>query len=724
VVSSAPTWRQLFIDVLRVLYDDYPSKIDSVVGQVFPSFVAPLIGTKEDAVVFRAPKEFVNGLFVEVNRSANDLISALIKLLDICDVDLENLVIKYERKQTKIIDSQKYSSVYPPKSSYERDATFPVRIPLSVSDSKEKEIIKESWKKTIEYLKKRYDVRLCYDYVSNPAHKRNDALYKANNGKKDVIWIYYIHSSRNHYISIETEPEYLTSIQGELKGFTKIQMRESHPRQKMIFHSYEEIQNSLSDICDSIDSFFKGSSAEVSNELKTGLCFILGKYYQYGLRIDSIRELMRFRQYADQLNILLPEDDDELKKAIESSGSKIDDKVYCMSEGLPEELQTIVDSIFSSGTQVIYYDCILQQNSEWSTSNRITSEEMLKEYLQKYITGCSFSKRFFTKGLRKTEIEAVSAEVLRIWGNHQTLRIDEIDSRLPYIPKQKIWHVIASSDLFVIASEQTYLLVDRFLISDNEKKTIRQYVDAICNEKGFASITDIPLGEIEEKNYELQRTTIFIAIYRLVLSDDYYLNGKILTKDKPDLNVISLLEQFISDKDECTLDELSEKVVELTGGQNRQNAFQALFNMMVRVDRNRFVANRFVDFDVKEIDDILSRFVTENFCSIRSITTFAMFPVCGQSWNHYLLESFCYKYSKKYSLHVINFNDKNAGIIANKDYDNSYLEMLAIELVRSNIELTPENVAHYLYETGYMARRKSAKYDEIVQLAKKLKKER
>ena len=59
-----------------------------------------------------------------------------------------------------------------------------------------------------------------------------------------------------------------------------------------------------------------------------------------------------------------------------------------------------------------------------------------------------------------------------------------------------------------------------------------------------------------------------------------------------------LLKQYIKDKDECTFDEVADKVVELTGGINRQYAFQALYDDMVRVDKNRFVANRLVNFSI------------------------------------------------------------------------------------------------------------------------------
>ena len=98
-----------------------------------------------------------------------------------------------------------------------------------------------------------------------------------------------------------------------------------------------------------------------------------------------------------------------------------------------------------------------------------------------------------------------------------------------------------------------------------------------------------------------------------------------------------------------------------------------------------------------------------------------MFPLCGQNWNHYLLESFCYKYSRRYSLHVIHFNDKNAGIIAEKNFNKKYNEMLVIALARTDVELSPEVIGQYLFNTGYMAKSKYAKLGEIAQRASELR---
>lgn len=459
-------------------------------------------------------------------------------------------------------------------------------------------------------------------------------------------------------------------------------------------------------------------------EANSEIVAVLKQHYEYGFKYDSIRELMRFRQFADEMGITLPEEDEALKASILSSGTVIDDKVYCKSDDMLQELQLIVDDILSSGAVVIYYESLFENKQEWMESHVITSPDMLKEYLQYNISGCSFSKKFMVKGSRCSEKDAVTDELKRIWGAHPVESVYRLSDRLPYIPIGNIWRVISGNDLFVLASEGEYLFIDRFRITKDEEEDILDFVDEICEENGFASLCDVPLGSIEEENYELTQTAIYNAIYKKVLSGKYHLNGKILTKEKSELDAVMLLKQYIKDKDECTFDEVADKVVELTGGINRQYAFQALYDDMVRVDKNRFVANRLVNFSIDEIDTVLAGFVTDNFCAIRDVTTFAMFSLCGQNWNHYLLESFCYKYSRRYSLHVIHFNDKNAGIIAEKNFNKKYNEMLVIALARTDVELSPEVIGQYLFNTGYMAKSKYAKLGEIAQRASELREKR
>ncbi len=451
---------------------------------------------------------------------------------------------------------------------------------------------------------------------------------------------------------------------------------------------------------------------------------ILKDHYQYGFKPDSYRELLRFRQFAEADRVVIPEDDDELKTAILSEGTIVDGKVFAKSDDLGQELSGIVNTIVDSGTIVIYYEALMERHNEWMLSHYITSEAMLKELLQKNLKGIAFSKKFMAVGAKKTEKQAVTDEIKRIWGENKTCSVDEIGERLPYIPIGNIWRVISGNVNFVWVVEGVYLLVDRFIISEDEKAEILEYVETTCNEKGFASLSDVPREGIEEQNYEISQTAILSAIYNKVLNGKYILNGKILTKDNTGLDAVTILKQHLEGREKCTFSELADKVVELTGGTNRQFAFQALYDCMVRIDSDNYVADRFVSFNVDEIDSVLSGIITEHFCAVRDVTTFALFPVCGYPWNSFLLESYCYKYSKKYSLRLLNFNDKNAGIIAEKNYGKSYVEMLAIALSGAKVELNEEEIGIYLFQTGYMAKSKFGRLGEIAERARELREEK
>lgn len=454
------------------------------------------------------------------------------------------------------------------------------------------------------------------------------------------------------------------------------------------------------------------------------LAELLKRHYAYGFKYDSVRERMRLRRFADAMGVVLPEGDETLRAAILSTGTVIDDKVYYRSKELTAVLRCMVGSIFSTGVRVIYYENLFERERDRMDAYGIVSTETLKGHLKKSIPGCFFAKRFMVEGCGKSEQEAVTDELKRVWGAHPTEDVRVLHERLPYIPLDNLRRVISGNELFALAAEGEYLFIDRFHMGEDEERSILAFVESACERDGYASWHDVPLGGIEEENYELSRLTIWNAIYKKVLSGKFYLNGKILTKEKTKLDVVALLKRYIEDRKECGIDALTQRVAELTGSRDRRYALRALYDDMVRVDQNRFVDDRSVEFPVEEIDAVLDSIVTDQFCALRDVTTFALFPLCGQNWNRYLLESYCYRYSRKYSLHVLHFNDKNAGIIARRDFKKNYHEMLALALVKAKVELQPEPAGAYLADAGYLATSKYAKLDEVIRLAGELRKER
>lgn len=461
-----------------------------------------------------------------------------------------------------------------------------------------------------------------------------------------------------------------------------------------------------------------------SDEILNNIRVLLDERFPYGFKMDSMRDLIRFRKFAEEEAIVnVPENDDELRLLILSAGTFINDKLYAENKDLSIDLQRIVQDIFNDGTVVVYYEALLEKHSEWMNKQHILSEEMLKELLQKHFPDCYHAKRFIINGKKQTEKECVSSELKRIWGDAVTRTVDSLSDDLPYIPTDNIWRAISGSLNFTRVSEGLYFFNDKLIMTEEECSAIIDYVDKAYEEDGFASLGDLPIESVEETNYEIPLSTIQSAIYGRLLSSKYNLNGRILTKENSELNSIVLLKQYLAKKEKCTFDELSEKNIELTGVPNRKNVFQALYESMVRIDGDQFVAPGYVEFPIEEIDRVLSGLITDHFCAIKEITSFALFPMCGQSWNHYLLESYCYLYSKRYSLFLINFNDKNAGIISEKDFGKSYIEMLAIAAAKTDLELTPEIIGAYLFQNGYACKSKFGQLDEVAAMAKSLRKD-
>ncbi|MGX8710384.1 MAG: hypothetical protein ACQGTM_09090 [bacterium] len=469
----------------------------------------------------------------------------------------------------------------------------------------------------------------------------------------------------------------------------------------------------------------RASQTEIACKFKKEVTSVLTNHYSFGYRIESSIELSRFRKFAAVDEIIFPDGDDELKSEILNAGFLVDGKVYVLEEKALLELSDEIKRLAADGATALFLESIMELSSSYMEENHVVSADVLKEMLSQcksMFLGKDFNiyiaKNFVSLQGKCTEREAVTRELTRVWGSGPVCTVDELDSKLPYVPIDYIKRCISGNRYFAWVSEGAYLLLDRFIISHEEETAILEYVSESCDSTGFASISDVPLGNIEEENYELTSYAITTAIYNKILWNDFHLNGKILTKEKSNLNVVALVEQYLADKDECTFKDANSKVTELTGGSYRYMAYEALYNSMVRVDKEQYVANRYVKFDVDAIDEVLASVITNRFIAIKEVTTFALFPLCGQPWNHYLLESFCYRYSKKYQLHLVGFNDKNAGIIAERGVTDDYGELLASAAARAPIELTPTAIGKYFFDVGYMAKSKFAWLDSITERAK------
>ena len=457
---------------------------------------------------------------------------------------------------------------------------------------------------------------------------------------------------------------------------------------------------------------------EIDETLKEQIISLLKAHYAYGFRYDSPREQNRLRIFAEEENISLPENDDEFQNALLACGNIIEGKLFAKDESMQEALAQLVQGIVDTGVSVIYFETLLEKHSEFMIDNHISGEEMLKDLLQKSLTGFAFGGKYMNLGEHSTEKELVGNEIRRIWGEEAIFHYSDMVVKLPYIPENILQRVLSLNPIFVWNAEGEYLLLDRFVISEEEKAEIAGFVSAECERDGFASLLEVPIKALEVENYQVSYVGMQTAIYKMVLKDGYSLNGKILTKrGAQSLDAVTIVKAALCGKDEVTFDEALDTVKDVIGDAQRHIAFRALYDEFVRVDKNRFVARQHLRFAVDEIDAVLKEMLPDGFGAIKSITTYAMFPMCGYMWNAYVLESYCYLFSKEYSLHVVNFNDKNAGIVAKKEMNKDYAELLAMALAKAGTVVDEAHAMDFLCDNGYLAKHSYGRIKEVLEKA-------
>lgn len=254
---------------------------------------------------------------------------------------------------------------------------------------------------------------------------------------------------------------------------------------------------------------------------------------------------------------------------------------------------------------------------------------------------------------------------------------------------------------------------------------ITDYVAKAYQVKGYASFSDLPLVDIKERNYELTLTAIHNAMFAIVLSDKYDKRGKIITRKGETLDALTIIKEHCGSIDKCSLQDLFDYERELTGETHRWIPLEAGYTVLVRTSEVTFVAERFVHFDIDEIDDALDHFILGDYLPLKGVTTFAAFPHCGQLWNLFLLESFCRRFSSRFRFEALAVNSRNAGTIVRKSCTLSYIEIMA-EAAAAEVKILLEKVAieDFLCTSGYIGRRSYSKINDLIIMAKDIRESR
>ncbi|KQC03543.1 MAG: hypothetical protein APR53_04950 [Methanoculleus sp. SDB] len=454
------------------------------------------------------------------------------------------------------------------------------------------------------------------------------------------------------------------------------------------------------------------------------LAQILSKHFANGFRINSPIELARFRSFAAEdwgEEILLP--DEDLKSYLAGCGTTFDGKVYAVSAQTKERIRELVGEYFADGAQAIFFAEFYAKNENWLFGASVVSEDMLIGILRMLFPTLSFTQTYF--GYTDASVFAVlESEILRVWGDDVLLTYKQLAKRLHYVPLDRIKYALGQNGNFIWSSVETFSHVSRIDITDEEREAIREAAVRECNAFGYVSITDLPFGEIEDRNYELSITAVHNAVYLICLLDKFDKKGKIVTRKGDVFDALSIMKKYCRTIDKCSLDDLLNIEKELTGEVRRRIPLEAGNTILVRINKDTYVADKYVHFNVDIIDEAIELFVKGDYLPLKSFTVFGAFPDCGQEWNLFLLESYCRRFSRRFRFDTPTANSRNAGVVIRKSCGMDYTEIMTDAVVNADIPFNDTVIGKFLYENGYTGRSTTAKVGEIIDKVKAIRERR
>lgn len=463
---------------------------------------------------------------------------------------------------------------------------------------------------------------------------------------------------------------------------------------------------------------------ELDHAIVEQLKNVMSAHFSNGFRLNSPIEMTRFRSFAaDDFGKELKLSDDELNSYIAACGTIYEGKVYVVSNETKIRIKELAEDYFADGALAIFFSELYAKNEDWLFKASVVSEDMLIGILCSLFPKMSFTQAYF--GYTNVSIFfTLEREILRVWGDDVLLTYDQLAERLQYIPLDRIKYALGQNGDFIWSSVETFSHISRIEIADQEKQAIREAAVRECNTRGYASIANMPFGGIEERNYELSITAVHNAVYRICLSDKFDKRGKIVTRKGDVFDALTIMKEYCRSINKCTMDDLLNFERELTGEVHRWIPMEAGNTILVRIDKEAYVADKYVHFNVDVIDKAIELFVQGSYLPLKSFTTFGAFPDCGQEWNLFLLESYCRRFSRMFRFDTPSVNSRNAGAVIRKSCDMEYLEIMTDAVANTDVPLNDSAVGRFLFDSGYMGRSTTAKVSEIIEKAKVIRERR
>jgi arsenate reductase-like glutaredoxin family protein len=782
IVSEATSWQKLFMDVLKVLYEDYASTFERIWGVVYSGSNIPLVGRNDDLHLFRRPGEFAPGMYVELNRSASDIVKNLKKILDECNVDYENVVITYSKKQIESEGNDRteekpdmdntYSKIYQKLNYISKVYDDPKGMTLQkimsmVGNNADENLVIGILDEASWATKLSEDI---YSFSKNATAVLREQEQTYEEEKNDTVtdsqFFDYLHthenmaeaSCRSYVSAIRTAESFAkehnyasyriydcsfeeasTLIRvlmgdGEFLEFNTKQ----HNRFRAAFKKYLKMggqipakeRKSPTERKPSLPVVHTVEKKQPDDFDKEKFEKTLLQRYRNGMQFDSI-DFENFREMYDALfDETLSFDDEALEERLRYCGVIYKDRIF-PAEGIidsntKETLFSYIDNSFSSGKAVLYYKAIYQDLSDaFASCFTLTDEKMLKAYIE---YSADTGKYFFFSDYMSVEQDVKIDHTKEIeqcfLAEGKPMLLEDACNALSHIPQEQVERIIKADSRFLRNAKSEYFHKDIFEISDEELKDIAEIIHGFIDENEYAIWTDV-WNAIQDKLPLFIENNIYLSALgiRNAIAQHYIgrfrFEGAVVSMPRDSFAMRDIYQLYAKHHSEFTIDDIYNLSQEL----DTVIYFDALSEVSVRVSHDLFVSKSQINFDTELVDRAIESFMSKDYIRIREIDSFLAFPSAGCEWNEYLLESFLISYSKKFTLlnNGLSRNNVAGAIVKKNGKIKEFEDACAAVLAESQISLKKSEALDYLADVNMITRRSYKDLDSAIRKATQIR---
>lgn len=690
------SWEKLYVAVLQCLVEDYPDEISNLKGKSIGSGTRIDIGNWEHSLSMTAPRMFETNLYVETNLNAINILDKIKHLLDLCRIDAENLVVAYSIKDNenkKEVSGDKHGEL----EADELQKTETEQIVVSTDNSGLVHPVKE------------WSLRGFLDEHNFEYVNKSGCLWVIGGREIQSLMM----QCWSHGISFRFRENGGNATEGKPAWWTKLSEKQFCENNECRHAEVEEI----------------GVENAPMSEEEEQLALILKDSYENGFRINSAIDRGRIKVfYNERFGKELPLSDEQIVGLLKKVGAVRENRIFAKQDdeqiNLIKQIFEDVMLVFENGATCVYPEAIYKKYQvELAEMMQIYEGESLGNTLIEMSAGKLRKKQtFLCLTDRQADLDRDVFEMLK--KSQIPMTYADIQEMMWYIPLDKIKHVLVVTKSIVQVEQETYFYSMNLPISQDEITEVNRLIHQVLEHRSY--ITDVELRQLIDDNCPgIAINTSEFTTYGLrnclgyILRDFYSFNGPIISSWGKELSMAEVFAQYCDDREQVTTEELKTLASEM----NTVIYWDSVRDETIRISEDLLLRYDKVNFQIDEIDRVLDELCDQNYIPLKDIGLFMHFPALCVQWNGYVLESYIYKYSKKFKLLHASFSASGFfGAIVRQDSGIEDYRALIVDVLANSNKWEDKNSAlELLVEQGYQQRRKYADIEKVVHEAKLLR---